>query len=147
MSSPPVTELSTTVRTLARLARILENAPKEISITQYRLLALVDADVERASALAGRLALSKPTITAAVDGLVERGLVVRGEVTGDRRATSIRLTLAGKTALRNAESEMIARLDPIVERTDDRERVLAAIDQLGRALDEAVAERLQKASP
>jgi len=147
VSSPPVTELSTTVRTLARLARILENAPKEISITQYRLLALVDADVERASALAGRLALSKPTITAAVDGLVERGLVVRGEVTGDRRATSIRLTLAGKTALRNAESEMIARLDPIVERTDDREAVLAAIEQLGRALDEAVAERLQKARP
>ena len=33
------------------------------------------------------------------------------------------------------------------ERTDDREAVLAAIEQLGRALDEAVAERLQKAGP
>jgi long-chain acyl-CoA synthetase len=145
VSPAPATELSTTIRTLARLGRLLENSPTEISITQYRLLALVDADVERASALAGRLALSKPTITAAVDGLVERGLVVRGEVTGDRRATSIRLTPAGRKALRAAEAEMSARLDPILDRCDDRDAVLAAVDQVGRALDEAVDERLSKA--
>jgi long-chain acyl-CoA synthetase len=146
VSPASATELSTTIRTLARLGRLLENSPTEISITQYRLLALVDADVERASVLAGRLALSKPTITAAVDGLVERGLVVRGEVSGDRRATSIRLTPNGKKALRTAEAEMSARLDPILDRCDDRDAVLAAIDQVGRALDQAVAARLSKSS-
>jgi long-chain acyl-CoA synthetase len=134
--------LSTAIRTLARLGRLLENSPSEISITQYRLLALVEADVERASALAGRLALSKPTITAAVDGLVERGYVVRGEVTGDRRATSIRLTPSGRKALRAAEAEMSARLEPILDRCADRGAVLAALDQLAGALDEAVAERM-----
>src|SRR5947199_1521333 len=117
-----------TVRTIARLSRILERACTDLSLPQYRLLAMVaDAD-ERASVLAGRLALSKPTITAAVDGLVERGLVVRGEVSGDRRATSIRLTPNGKKALRTAEAEMSARLEPILDRCDDRDAVLAAID-------------------
>ena len=67
----------TTVRTLARISRLLENSSGELSMPQYRLLAMVAEGDERASNLAGRLALAKPTITAAVDGLVERGMVDR----------------------------------------------------------------------
>ena len=74
------------VRVLARLARVLERADDELSLPQYRVLLMVSAGDERASLLASRLALAKPTITAVVDGLVERGYLQRSEVVGDRRS-------------------------------------------------------------
>ena len=124
-----------TVRTLARLARILEHSSIDLSMPQYRLLAMVAEGDERASALAGRLTLSKPTITAAVDGLVERGLVTRGDVAGDRRAVRITITAAGRRALQGAERSMQERLDGILNHCADRAAVERAIDQLGDALD------------
>ena len=135
-----------TVRTIARLSRILERACTDLSLPQYRLLAMVAEGDERATALAGRLALSKPTITAAVDGLVDRGLVDRAVVAEDRRAVVIRITAAGKKALAAAEHTMDERLQVLIERCDDPDAVTAAIDQLRRALDEAMAERLAAGS-
>jgi DNA-binding MarR family transcriptional regulator len=133
-----------TVRTLARLARILEHSSIDLSMPQYRLLAMVAEGDERASALAGRLTLSKPTITAAVDGLVERGLVTRGDVAGDRRAVRITITAAGRRALQAAERSMQERLNGVLTHCADRAAVEQALDQLGDALDAALAERLRE---
>ena len=130
------------VRTLARLARILEHSCGDLSMPQYRLLALVNEGGERASAIAGRLALSKPTITAAVDGLVERGLVTRGEVEGDRRAVRITITAAGRRALAAAEDAMADRLAGVLAHCEDRRAVEHALGDLGRALDAAFEERM-----
>src|SRR5205823_412552 len=77
------------VRTLTRLARMLERRAGDLSLPQFRVLALVDEGGERASQLAERLAVAKPTITAVVDGLVERGYVKRSADCDDRRATNI----------------------------------------------------------
>jgi DNA-binding MarR family transcriptional regulator len=93
------------VRTVARLARKLECAI-ELSLSQYRVLAAVDDGGERATYLAHALALAKPTVTAAVDGLVERGLLTREPVPGDRRSVRIGLTDAGRTTLTEAEAAM-----------------------------------------
>jgi len=131
----------TTARTLARLARLLEHAGGELTLAQYRLLAMVAEGDERAGALAGRLALAKPTVTAAVDGLVERRLLARTEVAGDRRAVNIRITPAGRRALAATETAMAGCLEPVLDRCDDPAAVAAAIDQLGRALDAVMAER------
>src|SRR5437763_3542859 len=109
---------------------------------QYRLLAMVAEGDERASALAGRLTLSKPTITAAVDGLVERGLVERGDVEGDRRAVRIEITQAGRAALHTAEVAMGERLEGILAHCHDRAAVDRALAQLAAALDAAFAERM-----
>ena len=135
-----------TVRTIARLSRILERACTDLSLPQYRLLAMVAEGDERATALAGRLALSKPTITAAVDGLVERGLVTREVVAGDRRAVVIRITAEGKKALHAAERTMDERLQSVIERCDDPAAVTRAIEQLRLALDEAMEERMAAAT-
>jgi long-chain acyl-CoA synthetase len=60
--------------TLARLSRVLENhGPGDLSLSQYRVLGLLSSGHERAGDLAARLAVTKPTLTALVDGLVERG--------------------------------------------------------------------------
>src|SRR5438067_13809635 len=110
---------STHVRTLARLARMLERGAGDLSLSQFRVLAMVDEGGERASQLADRLAVAKPTITAVVDGLVERGYLKRTADCDDRRATKITLTAAGKKALYDAEHAMHAPLHDIRAHADD----------------------------
>src|SRR6516164_11470782 len=95
---------SDALRTLVRIARTLEHACTDLTLPQYRLLAMVATGDRQASQLAGRLALSKPTITAVVDGLVERGLLSRSVVAGDRRAVDLTLTGAGREALEGTEA-------------------------------------------
>ena len=130
-----------TVRTIARLSRLLEHAGTDLTLPQFRLLAMVARGDERATALAGRLSLSKPTITAAVDGLVERGLVARAVVVGDRRAVNIQITDAGRFSLEAAEGRMAERIQPVIDRCADPTAVTAAMEQLDRALDQVMAER------
>ena len=107
--------LSRAARALALSARSLERAASaaDLTLAQYRVLALVAAGDERSSLLASRLTVAKPTITAVVDGLVERGLLERGSVEGDRRSIRLGVTKAGAKALRAAEHEMAEALDRI----------------------------------
>ena len=136
------TKTSDALRTLVRIARTLEHACTELTLPQYRLLAMVATGDRQATQLAGRLALSKPTITAVVDGLVERGLLSRSVVAGDRRAVDLTLTGAGRDALEATEAAMADRLWRLLDRCDDPELAMAGIAQLGQALDAVVAERL-----
>ena len=137
-----MTDLSPAVRTLARLARVLERTSGELSLPQYRVLAMVAGGDERASHLADRLALAKPTITAVVDGLVDRGLLSRSAVHGDRRAARIQVTAEGRKALKAAEASMSERVEALLSRTREPAAIIAALAELGRALDEATAERI-----
>jgi DNA-binding MarR family transcriptional regulator len=131
-------DLTPAARTLARLARIVERACCEMTPSQYRVLAMVASGDERATQLAGRLALAKPTITAAVDGLVERGLLTRSDVAGDRRATRLAVTAAGRVALDRTEAAIAERLAPLVAGCGHPSRVIAALAELARALDTRV---------
>jgi DNA-binding MarR family transcriptional regulator len=136
------TKTSDALRTLVRIARTLEHACTELTLPQYRLLAMVAKGDRQATQLAGRLALSKPTITAVVDGLAERGLLSRSVVAGDRRAVDLTLTGAGRDALEATEAAMAERLWRLLDRCDDPELAMAGIAQLTQALDAVVAERL-----
>lgn len=138
-------DLRPAVRVLARVARVLERFCTEISLPQYRVLSMIEDGDERATQLAGHLALTKPTITAAVDGLVERGLVRRRMVEGDRRAVRLVITSEGRKILAAAESAMACALAGLFERTDDRAGVLRALDSLQEALDSVIAERMKAA--
>ncbi len=98
--------LTDAARALVRVARRLEPASTELSLPQYRLLVMVASGDQRASKLAGRLALSRPTVTAVVEGLVERGFLARSEVSGDRRAVQLSLTDAGRATLARTDAAM-----------------------------------------
>lgn len=130
------------VRTMARLSRLLERGCQDLSLAQYRVLAMVEDGGERATLLADCLALAKPTVTTAVDALVDRGYLSRSPVPGDRRATHLAVTPAGRRALRAAEVSMVERLERVLERGGRRHQVLAALAVLGEALDDLMAERL-----
>jgi DNA-binding MarR family transcriptional regulator len=124
------------VLTLARLARILERACLDLTLAQYRLLALISEGEDRASQLAGQLALAKPTVSATVETLVERGLLTRETVAGDRRGVRLTVTAAGRHALETAEQSMRTRLDSVLAHVPDLALIDEAFAHLHRALDE-----------
>jgi long-chain acyl-CoA synthetase len=102
-------------RTAARLARQVELALTEVdlSLPQYRILIHLDEGKVAASTLADRLAVSRPSITAVVDGLVTRGLVERQHDPGDRRRVGHDLTAEGRRVLERADQSVDRRLSEI----------------------------------
>ena len=102
-------------RIIARLARQVELAAAtvELSLAQYRVLSLLAEGNEAASALADKLAVSRPSVTGVVDGLVARGLVERHHDRDDRRRVGHELTAEGRRLLECADAEIERRLGEI----------------------------------
>lgn len=138
-------DLAYLIRTLSLLGRILEVGCGDLTMPQYRLLALVAEGDERATVIAEHLAVTKATVTGVVDGLVQRGLIERAAVAGDRRALRLNLTPAGKRALKAAERGMSARLQHIFERTPDPAAVEKAFEHLGVAVEAVALEQPRRA--
>ena len=102
-------------RTAARLARQVELALVEVdlSLPQYRILIYLDEGKVAASALADKLAVSRPSVTAVVDGLVTRGLVERHHDPTDRRRVGHDLTAEGRLLLKRGDESVDRRLSEI----------------------------------
>lgn len=102
-------------RTAARLARQVEQAIAgcDMTLPQYRVLALLSEGSAAASALARRLAVSRPSITALVDGLVARDMIQRGSDPADRRRVTHVITDKGRAALQDADAAAAARLEEV----------------------------------
>lgn len=133
------------VRVLARLARGVEVAcqKSKLSLAQYRLLGFVARSPQRASELANRASVSKPTLTSLIDGLADRGLVRREQVEGDRRGIRLSVTDEGAEALKLADDLLCERLSALT--ADDPERhlvqgLLNLGDFLDREWDAKIAE-------
>jgi long-chain acyl-CoA synthetase len=113
-------------RAAARLARVVENAlgAVDLSLPQYRMLVFLDdLGSSAASALAGRLGVSRPSVTALVDGLVARGFAERTADPVDRRRVAHAITPAGRAALDAADAAVMARLADLsakIPEADDR---------------------------
>ncbi len=115
MSRPGTNVATGAARAVARLAKQVEVAitPLDLSLPQYRVLALLGDGSTASSVLARQLAVSPPTVTAVVDGLVARGLVERRADPEDRRRLTLLLTRDGKRVLAAADAAAEARLDEI----------------------------------
>ena len=70
-------------------------ADVELSLPQYRVLGLLAEGASIPSALAERLTVRRPTVTAVVDGLEIRGLVQRTPGDLDKRSVTHTLTVQG----------------------------------------------------
>jgi long-chain acyl-CoA synthetase len=134
-------------RIVARLARSMETALGEVDLSpsQYRVLSFLSEDGANAAAtaLAGRMAVSKPSITALVDGLVQRGLVERRPNTDDRRRVQHVVTPAGLKALDRADAAVNERLEELIGhlQPDERDAAGPGLVQWGEALVRARAAR------
>jgi long-chain acyl-CoA synthetase len=126
----PVTTSTLAPRAAARLAKHLETAlgPVDLSLPQYRLLAYLAGGEAAASVLAGDLAVTRPSITALVDGLVARALIERRADETDRRRVTHVLTDEGRQVLGQADEAISARLEAIAGPVE-------ALEEWGTAMD------------
>jgi long-chain acyl-CoA synthetase len=84
-----------------------------LTLAQYRVLGILGDGREAASVLADKLAVSRPSVTGVIDGLVARGLVRRDPDDTDRRRIDLGLTDDGRRVLARADDEVERRLTEI----------------------------------
>lgn len=130
----------------ARLARQVDVglAEAELSLPQYRILMFLAEGSVAASALADSLAVSRPSVTAVVDGLVARGLVQRKHDECDRRRVGHALTEEGCRVLAQADAAVNARLCEIAGFLTEPGQDAAAFEGLERWQDALDAFRAAK---
>jgi long-chain acyl-CoA synthetase len=120
-----------------------------LSLPQYRLLAYLSSSPERATALAGRLDVSPPSLTALVDGCVARGLVERVTSPEDRRRVLHVITPAGTELLGRADVVAAGRLATVASHltAGQARKIIEGLELLGRAIDESRAARRVEPTP
>jgi DNA-binding MarR family transcriptional regulator len=118
------------------VARVLERSLDDITLPQYRVLTLIASSPERAGRVAERAALSRPSLTGILEGLVGRGWVQRSEVEGDRRGVHLEVTAAGAARLEAADRELAAALEEVLGElsNDERAQVLDGLAVLQAGL-------------
>ena len=125
-------------RVAAWLSKMVEVALAQVDLTlpQYRVLAILADGNEAASGLAERLAVRPPSITAIIDGLVSRGLVDRRPEDSDRRRVSLRITDDGARMVAAADRAVDEQLRSIAGHLSDKEcgTALRSLELWGRAL-------------
>ena len=102
--------------------------PKHLSLSHMRALGFLDATPDaHLSAVASYVGLALPSTSSLVDGLARRGLVVRlATPPHDRRRLRLRLTGAGKGALRTGLAAARAALNARFAGLSPGERALIA---------------------
>jgi long-chain acyl-CoA synthetase len=127
-----------TGRAVTWLARQVEVVLSELdlSLAQYRLLALLEERPEVASALADKLTVSRPSVTTVVDGLVARGLVERDHDTNDRRRVNHALTEDGRKLLHHADEIVESGLEGVLSHLDPSgaRDIAAGLGSLGKSV-------------
>jgi len=138
--------LSAAVRGIVRASRLVESASGDLSIADYRVLSIIAGGEGSPSRVAGRLLLSKPTISSTLDSLSKRGLIIRKSVPDDARAATVTVSEDGTDLLRRAQVRMSRQLELLCERTPDAEQVIASLAGLDVAMEAAVTDRLARAA-
>ena len=94
-----------------------------LSFTQVKTLhVLREAGDVNVKDVAGRLGMSLPAMSRALDGLVQRGFVEREGSERDRRAKLVRLLPAGREALDTIERSRVSLIEEFTATLSDEER-------------------------
>jgi len=133
--------LDAAVLTLTRLARVFERASAPLSLADFRALSAIADGEGRASRLAQRLAVGKPSISATVDSLSRRGFLERHGVEGDQRARTLRVTDAGLAAYAAAQERLRLEFSALAALTGRPEDGVAWLAELGASIDAALDAR------
>jgi long-chain acyl-CoA synthetase len=125
-------------RITAWLSKTVEVALAEVDLTlpQYRVLAILADGTEAASGLAERLAVRPPSITAVIDGLETRGLVDRRQEDSDRRRVALWITDEGARVVAEADRAVDERLRSIAAHLSNKDcgTALRCLELWGEAL-------------
>jgi len=104
-----------------------------LSVPQFRALRFLERYPGRSlSDVANHVGLSLPAMSRLIEGLVGRGLALRGQAGGDRRRVVLRLTDPGVERVRAARKAAQERLARLLGKLSERERasVVEAMEAL-----------------
>ena len=126
---PELADVVARLRRAMRRAWRVEDAGNPLSVAQLELLtSLGESPGARPGQIARTLRLAPNSVTTLVNGLQGRGLVTRGEGTGDRRTVRLALTGAGEDAVRRWQATNAAILrDALVDLPEDDRRALTEL--------------------
>ena len=107
-------------------------AENDLSLTQLRVLGVLQDRRLKMSALADYLGLDKSTMTGLVDRAEKRGLVERAPNPGDGRAVDVFLTTDGTELAERLRAHVARTLSPTTSNLTraDRRRLLALLGHL-----------------
>jgi DNA-binding MarR family transcriptional regulator len=130
------------VRLVVSLYREFEQVARrgDLSLAQYRTLLYLMGGARRAGELAAANAVTKPTVSAMINGLRQQGWVEEA-VDPDGRVTKIVLTAAGRDRVRRFEAELEARLEELIPGVEQGE-LRRVFDELYAAHAKTREERL-----
>jgi len=112
------------VRLVVSLYREFEQVARrgDLSMAQYRTLLYLLGGSRRAGELAAANAVTKPTVSAMINGLRQQGWVTDVvDDAGDGRVTRVELTAAGRARLAAFEAELAARMEALLPGVDRAE--------------------------
>ncbi|WP_431898265.1 MarR family winged helix-turn-helix transcriptional regulator [Nonomuraea sp. bgisy101] len=115
-------------------------ASEDVTVEQWRILrALADGLGHSMGDLAAAVLMPHPTLTKAVDRLIDRSLVYRGPSAGDRRRVAVFLSERGRDLLARVEGSVAEhqRLITTAYGDDSTEQLMSHLEGLVRALDGA----------
>lgn len=114
----------------------------QASIPQFRTLVFLNGHMGASlSEVAEHIGLSLPSMSALVDGLVTRGLVIRRTHSEDRRRMTLALTERGRSAFRSAREATAKSLEEVLARLSaaDRATVIQSMQVLRKLFTEVAA--------
>ena len=126
------------VRLIVSLYREFEQVARrgDLSMAQYRTLLYLLGGSRRAGELAAANAVTKPTVTAMINGLRQAGWVTDAvDEAADGRVTRIELTVAGRERVTRFEDGLAERMEALLPGVDR-----AAVREFLRELYDAHAE-------
>lgn len=109
------------VRLVVSLYREFEQVARggDLSMAQYRTLLYLLGGSRRAGELAAANAVTKPTVSAMINGLRQQGWVADAvDETGDGRVTRVKLTPAGRDRLAEFEARLAERMEELLPGVD-----------------------------
>ncbi|MGA8855777.1 MAG: MarR family transcriptional regulator [Candidatus Bathyarchaeia archaeon] len=122
-------------------AQLRKHGAKEVSVPQFRTLAYLNRhEGTSLSDVAEHIGLTLPSMSALVDSIVMKGLVIRQTHPEDRRRMTLTLTERGRATLRVAHEAAASYLEEKIGQLSATERatVIEAMRMLKRVFIKAV---------
>lgn len=130
------------IRSIVSLYREFEQVARraDISLGQYRTLLYLRTGPKNAGSIAAAGEIKKPTVSALLNSLRDKGWIETAADPADARVTQVVLTEAGAARMDAFELELAARIDPLLAGRD-RTQLYAALAAAAASLRLGTEER------
>ena len=118
-------------RAIVRMFHRFESASRDsdLSFAQYRILGFLQNGPHRAGGLALASAVKKPTVSALLNGLRQRGWILDRTNPVDGRVVTVVLTPSGRRRLRAFDNQLARTLESYLSKAD-QPLIFAALTRL-----------------